>query len=83
MAKHPVTFFIRIADFHLQLEDICLENAETNENLSLKRWCGAFVFSRFPRSANGAKWIQANEKEISEFGCFFTKTQTGDSFVIH
>jgi hypothetical protein len=67
MAKHPVTFFVQMrTDFSLELENICLENAETNENLVVKKY-GAFLISRFPKAANSAKWIQANEQEILEF----------------
>jgi hypothetical protein len=70
MAKHPVTFFIRLQtelSLELEFENICLENAETNENL-LMVGDGELLISRFPREANGAKWIQANEQEILEFG---------------
>jgi hypothetical protein len=68
MAKHPVTFFIRMGTyFFFELEKICLENSETNEILVVKRWYGAYLISRFPMAANGAKWIQANGQEITEF----------------
>jgi hypothetical protein len=72
MAKHPVTFFIQVRFYYLEFEDICLENAETNENLLVvkKRMPDndyAFLISRIPKAAN-AKWIQANEQEILEFG---------------
>jgi hypothetical protein len=75
MAKHPVTFFIRIGTCYLiKFENICLENGETNEKLVVKKWFDAVpisravLISRFPMAANSAKWIQANEQEVLEFG---------------
>jgi hypothetical protein len=69
MAKHPVTFFIRIVTHSYYNDNICLKNAETNENLLVVRkpGPGVFLISRIPREANGAEWIQANEQEILEF----------------
>jgi hypothetical protein len=70
MAKHPVTFFIRMGAYLSGFENVCLENGETNENLlvvKIKNSYDEFLISRFPREANGAKWIQANEQEILEF----------------
>jgi hypothetical protein len=73
MAKHPVTFFIRMG-IHpsWELENICLENGETNENLMIvKELYGAwaFVISRYPMASN-SEWIQANGQEILEFAYF-------------
>jgi hypothetical protein len=72
MAKYPATFFVRIRMqiySDLGLEDIRLENAETNENLLVvNKYNKVLLISRFPKEANGAKWIQANEQEILEFG---------------
>jgi hypothetical protein len=53
--------------FSFELENVCLKNYETNENLVVKKLYGAFLFSRFPMEANGAKWIQRNGQEILEF----------------
>jgi hypothetical protein len=74
MAKHPVTFFIRIGTCYLiKFENICLENGETNEKLVVKKWFDAVpisravLISRFPMAAN-SEWIQAQGQEILEFG---------------
>jgi hypothetical protein len=72
MAKHPVTFFIRLQPncYFRNLETICLENGVTNESLLVvKKWHRTFLISRLPTAAkaNDANWIQANEQEISEF----------------
>jgi hypothetical protein len=69
MAKHPVTFFIRMQTwFSFNFENIYLENAKTNENLLMVKKCNiVYLISRFPMAANGAEWIQAYGQEILEF----------------
>jgi hypothetical protein len=69
MAKHPVTFFIRLRTYtYLELESLRLVNGETNEKLlMLQKRHGEYLISRIPMEANGAEWIQANEQEILEF----------------
>jgi hypothetical protein len=69
MAKHPVTFFIRIRTYYyFELGNICLENGETSENLLMvKKKGGKFLISRFPMAAN-SEWIQAHGQEILDFG---------------
>jgi hypothetical protein len=70
MAKHPVTFFILIQTYsylELELENIRLENGETNENLLMvKKFNGVFLISRYQMAANDA-WVQANGQEIMKF----------------
>jgi hypothetical protein len=69
MAKHPVTFFIRIRTYYyFELGNICLDNGGTSENLLMvKKSDGQFLISRFPMASN-SEWIQANEQKILEFG---------------
>jgi hypothetical protein len=67
MAKHPSPFFIRVATGLRLLEDICLENGETNENLMVKKLNGVFLISRYPMASN-SEWIQAHGQEIMNFG---------------
>jgi hypothetical protein len=51
------------------LHNICLENAETNENLlMIEKRHEEILISRFPREAYGAEWIQAYGQEIFGFG---------------
>jgi hypothetical protein len=69
MAKHPVTFFIHLGtQLFSQLENICLKNNETSENLLMvKKLDGEFLISRFSMASN-SEWIQAHGQEILEFG---------------
>jgi hypothetical protein len=72
MAKHPVTFFIRInlPKAYQPQEDICLVNDKTKERLQTKMepipddWEEVYLLiSRYPL-ASTKKWIEENEKEV-------------------
>jgi hypothetical protein len=72
-ADHPISFFIRaIIRRNNNIEDISYEN--DNEKLVIKKanhgvgeqW-EKLLISRYPRKAE-KNWIEANEKEITEWG---------------
>jgi hypothetical protein len=67
MAKHPVTFFIRVETCLQLLEDICLENGATNEKLLVVKRGECVMISRYPMASN-REWIQAHGQEIMNFG---------------
>jgi hypothetical protein len=66
MAKHAVPFFIRVETGLRLLEDICLENGETNEKLLVVKRDAFVMISRYQMAANDA-WIEANVQEILTF----------------
>jgi hypothetical protein len=72
-ANNPVSFFIytRVEKSDYTVEDSSLENIKTNEQLVIKtnrddvrKW--HLLISRYPLNA-AKSWIEANEKEISEW----------------
>jgi hypothetical protein len=70
-ANKSSSFFIHIYyDQKKNLPSVCLNNAETNEQLVIKMIDWAYgrqmMISRYPSEAS-KDWIEANEKELCEW----------------
>jgi hypothetical protein len=72
MANHPASYFIHVGISQNDVPGISIENVKTQEKLVIEakidhgKWKNLLI-SRYPLNA-AKSWIEANEKEITEWG---------------